>query len=139
MPLPLQSKLLRVLQEKEVERIGGVTPIKVDVRLICSTNQNLTQLIQDGRFRADLYYRINTIELAIPPLRDRLDDIPDLCIFLIQKFNRENGSYTQGVEQEVLALMRNTPGRAMSVNWNMSLNAVLFNLTVTSALPPVIF
>ena len=67
MPLPLQSKLLRVLQEKEVERIGGVTPIKVDVRLICSTNQNLTQLIQDGRFRADLYYRINTIELAIPP------------------------------------------------------------------------
>mgnify|MGYP002226016382 CR=1 FL=1 len=81
MPLPLQSKLLRVLQEKEVERIGGVTPIKVDVRLICSTNQNLTQLIQDGRFRADLYYRINTIELAIPPLRDRLDDIPDLCNF----------------------------------------------------------
>ena len=106
MPLPLQSKLLRVLQEKEVERIGGVTPIKVDVRLICSTNQNLTQLIQDGRFRADLYYRINTIELAIPPLRDRLDDIPDLCNFFVQKFNRENGSYTQGVEQEVLALMQ---------------------------------
>ena len=106
MPLPLQSKLLRVLQEKEVERIGGVIPIKVDVRLICSTNQNLTQLIQDGRFRADLYYRINTIELAIPPLRDRLDDIPDLCNFFVQKFNRENGSYTQGVEQEVLALMQ---------------------------------
>ena len=106
MPLPLQSKLLRVLQEKEVERIGGVTPIKVDVRLICSTNQNLTQLIQDGRFRADLYYRINTIELAIPPLRDRLDDIPDLCNFFVQKFNRENSSYTQGVEQEVLALMQ---------------------------------
>ena len=103
MPLPLQSKLLRVLQEKEVERIGGVIPIKVDVRLICSTNQNLTQLIQDGRFRADLYYRINTIELAIPPLRDRLDDIPDLCNFFVQKFNRENGSYTQGVEQEAVS------------------------------------
>lgn len=66
MPLPLQSKLLRVLQEKEIERVGGITPIKVDVRLICSTNQNLTQLIQEGRFRADLYYRINSIELAIP-------------------------------------------------------------------------
>ena len=106
MPLPLQSKLLRVLQEREIERVGGVTPIKVDVRLICSTNQNLTQLIQDGRFRADLYYRINTIELAIPPLRDRLDDIPDLCTFFIQKFNRENGSYTQGIDQEVLTLMQ---------------------------------
>ena len=94
MPLPLQSKLLRVLQEKEIERVGGTIPIKVDVRLICSTNQNLTQLIQEGRFRADLYYRINTIELAIPPLRDRLDDIPDLCNFFVQKFNRENGSYT---------------------------------------------
>ena len=66
----------------------------------------VTRLIQDGRFRADLYYRINTIELAIPPLRDRLDDIPDLCNFFVQKFNRENGSYTQGVEQEVLALMQ---------------------------------
>ena len=106
MPLPLQSKLLRVLQEKEIERVGGITPIKVDVRLICSTNQNLTQLIQEGRFRADLYYRINTIELAIPPLRDRLDDIPELCNFFIQKFNRENGSYTQGIDQEVLALMQ---------------------------------
>ena len=107
MPLPLQSKLLRVLQEREIERIGGVTPIKVDVRLICSTNQNLTQLIQDGRFRADLYYRINTIELSIPPLRDRLDDIPELCNFFIQKFNRENNSFTQGIDQEVLSLMQN--------------------------------
>ena len=106
MPLPLQSKLLRVLQEKEIERVGGITPIKVDFRLICSTNQNLTQLIQEGRFRADLYYRINTIELAIPPLRDRLDDIPELCNFFIQKFNRENSSYTQGIDQEVLALMQ---------------------------------
>lgn len=106
MPLPLQSKLLRVLQEREIERVGGVTPIKVDVRLICSTNQNLTQLIQDGRFRADLYYRINTIELAIPPLRDRLDDIPELCNFFIQKFNRENSSYTQGIDHEVLTLMQ---------------------------------
>ena len=123
MPLPLQSKLLRVLQEKEIERVGGITPIKVDVRLICSTNQNLTQLIQEGRFRADLYYRINTIELAIPPLRDRLDDIPELCNFFIQKFNRENGSYTQGIDQEVLALM---PGPAMSASWSISSNVSAF-------------
>lgn len=69
MPMTLQSKLLRVLQEQELEHVGGVKPIKINVRIICSTNQNLQKLIAEGKFRRDLYYRINTVELNIPPLR----------------------------------------------------------------------
>lgn len=107
MPLSLQAKLLRVLQEKEVERIGSLKPKKINVRIICSTNQNLPQLVREGKFREDLYYRINTIELCIPPLRERLDDLPDLCNFFIQKNNTANGSHTQGILPEVISLFRN--------------------------------
>ncbi len=79
MPLATQAKLLRVLQEKEFERVGGTKPIRVDVRFIASTNKNLPKLVQDGHFREDLFYRLNVFSLHLPPLRDRREDIPLLA------------------------------------------------------------
>ena len=104
MPAALQAKLLRVLQESEVERIGGTRPKKINVRVICSTNIDIQKKIAEGFFREDLYYRINTLELFIPALRDRLSDIPALCRFFIQKNNEENGLQTQGIDEDVLEL-----------------------------------
>ena len=104
MPLDLQSKLLRVLQEKEIERVGGIKSVEVDVRIICCTNQNLEKMVQEGRFREDLYYRINVVELNIPPLRERLEDIPPLCSFFLEKVNEENGYAITGLEEDVLTL-----------------------------------
>ncbi len=102
LPLPLQSKLLRILQEHEIERIGGVKPVSLDVRIICCTNQNIEQMISEGKFRQDLYYRINTVELTIPPLRDRLIDIPVLCEHFIQKINQYHNCSIVGISNNVL-------------------------------------
>lgn len=106
MPQTLQSKLLRVLQEQEFERIGGINTIKVNVRIICCTNQNLQQLIQAKRFRSDLYYRINTVELKIPPLRDRKKDIAELTNYFIQKYNAEHDSNVISIDTDVLHLFQ---------------------------------
>ncbi len=104
MSLDLQSKLLRVLQEKEITQVGGVKPKKIDVRILCSTNQDLERLIREGRFREDLYYRINVVELHIPPLRDRREDIAPLCDYFISKSNKENGYAITKVDRDVLDL-----------------------------------
>ena len=104
LPLNLQSKLLRVLQEKEIERVGGEKLIGVDVRLICTTNQNLIEMVNKGEFRDDFYYRINVVEIAIPPLRDRIEDIPQLVDHFIAKSNREMGLDIKGVEEKVYDL-----------------------------------
>ena len=85
-PLLLQPKLLRVLQEKEIERIGGLRPIKVDVRIVSATNKNLTEEVRSGRFREDLFYRLNVVTVTIPPLRERKDDIPLLLDFFLKKY-----------------------------------------------------
>ncbi|MBR3784811.1 MAG: sigma 54-interacting transcriptional regulator [Firmicutes bacterium] len=106
MPVTLQTKLLRVLQEGEVERVGGTSPIKINVRLICSTNINIKEKIQLGEFREDLYYRINTVELYIPPLRERIEDIPALAKFFVQRNNDENGLNTKGISKSVLNLFQ---------------------------------
>ena len=90
-PASTQVKLLRVLQEREIERIGSTTPIKVDVRIICATNRNLEDLIIKGEFREDLYYRINVFPIYIPALRERVNDIPVLADFFIDKFNKRHG------------------------------------------------
>lgn len=86
MTLPLQSKLLRVLQEREFEKIGSSKPIKVDVRVIAATSANIDEMIQKGTFRADLYYRLNVINLKVPPLRDRVEDIPPIAQHLLSRF-----------------------------------------------------
>jgi Nif-specific regulatory protein len=86
-----QAKLLRVLQEREFERVGGNRSIKVDVRLVCATNRNLEKMVAAGEFRADLYYRINVVSLFLPPLRERREDIPPLIAYFIERYNKDNG------------------------------------------------
>ena len=85
MPLPLQTRLLRVLQEKEIKRVGGIDAISIDVRILAATHQNLDQMIQDGTFREDLFYRLSILQIDIPPLRNRRDDIQALSRHLLQK------------------------------------------------------
>jgi nitrogen regulation protein NR(I) len=89
MSLSIQAKLLRALQERSFERLGGGETIRVDIRFIVATNKNLEEAIAAGRFREDLYYRLNVVSLNIPPLRERKEDIPDLVSYFLNKFNRE--------------------------------------------------
>lgn len=98
--LILQGKLLRVLQEMEFERVGGNQTIRVDVRVIAATNRSLRELIRAGRFREDLYYRLNVVEIKIPPLRVRKEDLPLLVNHLIVKLNRKLGKKVQGISHE---------------------------------------
>ena len=90
-PLETQPKLLRVIQEREFMRLGGVETIKVDVRIIAATNVDLQQMMEDGRFREDLFYRLHVITIQLPPLRERKDDIPLLVQHFLQKYGEENG------------------------------------------------
>ena len=87
MPLPLQAKLLRVLQEKEIERVGGKQPVAVDVRVMCATARDLAEEVREGRFRKDLLYRLKVIPIHVPPLRERKEDIPLLCDHFLEEFN----------------------------------------------------
>jgi two-component system NtrC family response regulator len=106
MPASLQSKLLRFLQERVVERVGGREEIPVDVRVVCATNQNLQQLIQDGRFREDLFYRISEITVNIPPLRDREGDAVILARFLLNRFATEFGRNLKGFSKDAIDAMQ---------------------------------
>lgn len=86
MPINLQPKLLRVLQERQVEKLGGTRPTDVSIRVVATTNISLRKMVEDGKFRADLYYRLNVIPLSLPSLRDRREDIPDLAEFFVRQF-----------------------------------------------------
>ncbi|TEB15681.1 Nitrogen fixation protein VnfA [Pelotomaculum sp. FP] len=105
MNLLLQGKLLRVLQEMEFERVGGNQTIKVDVRVIAATNRNLRELIRQGIFREDLYYRLNVVEITIPPLRVHKEDLPELVIHLITKFNRKLGKKVKSLSKDALEVL----------------------------------
>ena len=99
MPLDLQVKLLRVLQEKEIERIGGRAPIKIDVRIIAATNRNLEREVAEGRFRLDLYYRLNVFPITLPSLSDRKEDIPMLTAYFINQYSRKAGKKITGISE----------------------------------------
>ncbi len=103
----LQPKLLRFLQEREVDRIGGSESIPVDVRLIVATNKNLKELVTEGKFREDLYYRLNVIEMKVPPLRTHKEDIPMLVDDCIQRINKFLGKNIQGIDSAALRLLCN--------------------------------
>ena len=102
MPVDLQVKLLRVLQEKEIEPVGGRSPVKIDVRVIAATNRNLEKEVGEGRFRLDLYYRLNVFPIQLPPLRDRAEDIPALAYHFINTYNRKAGKKITGLSDKAL-------------------------------------
>ena len=104
-PLSVQVKMLRVLQEREFKRVGGVKDIKVDIRVIAATNQDLEELIKAGRFREDLFYRLNIITVDTPPLRERKDDIPILVTKFIEKYSREDSRRITSISSEAMSLL----------------------------------
>jgi DNA-binding NtrC family response regulator len=109
MDIQPQSKLLRVLQEREIDRIGGISPVPVDVRIIATTNGDIEELLKDGKFREDLYYRLNVILFHLPPLRERKDDIPLLANYFIEKYNRIDKRNVRGLTEEVMQLLTQMP------------------------------
>jgi DNA-binding NtrC family response regulator len=104
-PLVLQPKLLRVLQEREIERVGGLRPVKVDVRIISATNKNLDEEVKAGRFREDLFYRLNVVTVTIPPLRERKDDIPLLLDFFLKRYAQKHKKPVNGFTREARDLL----------------------------------
>jgi DNA-binding NtrC family response regulator len=105
LPLETQVKLLRALQEGEIDPVGARKPVRVDVRLISATNQNLIEQVKQGRFREDLYYRLNVFPISIPPLRTRRADIPDLARRFLARFSAEEGKRIRGLTAEAMAML----------------------------------
>lgn len=110
MPTSLQAKLLRVLQEREFERLGGTTTLRVDVRIIAATNRDLEEMVREGSFREDLYYRINVIPLHLPPLRERPEDIPELANHFLRSMSEKNG-------RRITTISRAAMKRLMAYPW----------------------
>jgi two-component system nitrogen regulation response regulator GlnG len=127
MPLGLQAKVLRVLQEREFTRVGGREPIRADVRIVAATNQDLEAAVRAGRFREDLFFRLNVVRIVVPPLRDRRADIPELIEFFVDKVNRDLGTSIVGVTNEVReTLMRHHwPGNVRELENTLLRAAVL--------------
>ena len=101
----LQAKLLRAIQEGEIERVGGTHPIKTDLRLIAATNVDLEKAVKEGRFREDLFYRLNVIPIRMPALRDRIDDLPDLARFFLRRYNTKFRRNIQGIAESSLQIL----------------------------------
>src|SRR5207253_3747902 len=108
-PPELQPKLLRVLQEQEFERLGGTKTIKVHVRLVTATHRDLAGMVADGRFREDLYYRLNIFPVVLPPLRERRDDIPRLVRHFAQKVARRMGRRIETIPAEAMDVLEQYP------------------------------
>ena len=109
MSLSIQAKVLRVIQEREFERLGGERTIKVDVRMLVATNKDLRALIEEGKFREDLYYRINVVHLHLPPLRERRDDIMPLAEFFLKRFSAHFSRPINGFSPGAKRLLLNYP------------------------------
>src|SRR4029077_9957165 len=105
MPLALQAKLLRVLQEREIERVGGRKRIPIDVRVLAATNARLAEKIAEGRFREDLYYRLRVVEIALPPLRERREDIPRLVRHFLERFAAREGVNVPNLDRDAYAAL----------------------------------
>jgi len=108
-PAPVQIKLLRVLQERAYERLGGVKTIKVDVRVVAATNADLEKLVAEGKFRSDLYYRLHVIQITLPALRERPEDVEVLSIGFLKRFAKENGRPVLKIEKDALAVLKKYP------------------------------
>ncbi len=108
-PLPMQVKLLRFLQDQIVERIGGRRPVQVDVRIVCATNQDLDRMMAAGRFREDLYYRLNEVKVGVPPLRERPADAVVLASYFLRRFADEYGRLSRGIGPSALAAIKDHP------------------------------
>ena len=106
LPLELQPKLLRAVQEKQIERLGGGQTLQVDVRVIAATNQDLQRLVAEKKFRMDLYYRLNVFPMTLPPLREREEDIPLLAEHFVQKFAKQQGKMIDTIPEEVMAALK---------------------------------
>ncbi|MBM4320517.1 MAG: sigma-54-dependent Fis family transcriptional regulator [Deltaproteobacteria bacterium] len=144
----LQVKLLRVLQERKIKPVGGTREKNVDVRLICATNRELEEEVRLGRFREDLYYRINVIQIRLPPLRERKEDIPALTVHFVDHFCRENGRQVMEISSRALAALcsygfpgnvrelENIVERAVALSTGGSLDLELLPAAVTSACSP---
>ena len=108
-PLHLQSKLLRVLQNRIVTRVGDTRSIPVNIRLVCATNMDLPQMVRDGKFREDLFYRINTVQIHLPPLRERKDEIPRLAEMFLEKFSGQYNRKVTSISDDALRVLASTP------------------------------
>ncbi|MCK9275803.1 MAG: sigma-54 dependent transcriptional regulator [Syntrophales bacterium] len=126
MSVNLQAKLLRVLQEREFERVGGKDRVKLNARVIAATNKDLISLVKDGRFRDDLFYRLNIVSIRIPPLRERLDDIPHLVEYLLTKINLDLHKRVAGISDEMMKIFLNYswPGNVRELE-NLLVRAVV--------------
>ena len=132
LPMPMQSKLLRVLQEYEFERIGGTRVIHLDVRVIAATNQDLHRLVKEGKFRSDLYYRLNVIEVEIPALRERPEDLAPLCTVLLQKIEARYQMEPHSISSSAMALLRSYswPGNVRELEHCLARACVMSDRTV---------
>ncbi|MBU1004170.1 MAG: sigma-54 dependent transcriptional regulator [Proteobacteria bacterium] len=128
MPLSIQAKILRLLQEKNIERLGSGRPIPVDVRIIAATNRDLEAAVADGRFREDLYYRLKVVTLHLPPLRERIEDIPLLVDYFLTRFAREMDGENPGLTSDGLARLtgHSWPGNVRELS-NTLKNALIFS------------
>jgi transcriptional regulator with GAF, ATPase, and Fis domain len=146
MSVGLQSKLLRVLQEREVEPLGAERVERVDVRVVAATNRDLRQLVHDGQFKADLFYRLHVVPIVVPPLRERIDDIPMLAAYFVEKHATRNGKLIEAVDDDVLTSLEayhwpgnvreleNTIERAVVFTTGSTINRGVITLAPTIAM-----